>query len=188
VKTALLAAIAMLAAQACAAATPLPPTASPTRQPESVANTAAPALFAPTAAAKPMGGGCGSTTVLTGGIPDTLIKSTGDNAPSGVPYAVARPATAAGFIFGYPLHVPSGEKGIGSSNKILWVVGLQRTGDLVIDGVPLGKSAPAVHYSFPPNSSPGEIYPSGVDVPEPGCWVFTLRFAGQTAQIELEYR
>lgn len=124
--------------------------------------------------------------MLTGGVPDTLMKSTGDNAPSGVPYAVARPATAAGFIFGYPLHVPSA--GIGYSNKILWVVGVQRTGDLVIDGVPLGKSAPAVHYSFPANSSPGEIYPSGVDVPEPGCWTFTLRFAGQTAQIDLAYR
>jgi hypothetical protein len=186
VKRALLAAIVVLAAQACAAATPLPPTASPTRQPESVANTAAPALFAPTAAAKPMDGGCGGTTVLTGGVPPTLIKSTGDNAPSGVPYAVAHPATAAGFIFGYPLHTPSA--GIGYSNKILWVIGVPRTGDLVIDGVPLGKTAPAVHYSFPANSSPGEIYPSGVDVPEPGCWVFTLRFAGQTAQIELAYR
>ena len=186
-KEALLAAIAMVAAQACAAATPLPP-ASPTRQPEAAANTAAPALFVPTAAAKPTDGGCGSTTVFTGGIPDTLVKSTGDNAPSGVPYAVAHPATAAGFIFGSPLHVPSGDKGIGYSNKVLWVVGVQRTGDLVIDGVPLGKSAPAVHYSFPANSSPGEIYPSGVDVPEPGCWAFTLRFAGQTAQIELEYR
>ena len=78
--------------------------------------------------------------------------------------------------------------GIGYSNKILWVVGVQRTGDLEIDGVPLGKTGPVVHYSFPANSSPGEIYPSGVDVPEAGCWAFTLRFAGQTAQIELAYR
>jgi hypothetical protein len=186
VKRALLAAIAMLAAQACTSATPLPATPSPTRPQESAASTAAPALFAPTAAAKPTDGGCGSTTVLTGGIPDTLIRWTGDNAPSGVPYAVARPATAAGFIFGYPLHAPSA--GIGYSNKILWVVGIPRTGDLVIDGVPLGKSAPTVHYSFSANSSPGEIYPSGVDVPEPGCWAFTLHFGGQTAQIELAYR
>ena len=59
---------------------------------------------------------------------------------------------------------------------------------LAIDGVPLGKTGPVVHYSFPANSSPGEIYPSGVDVPEAGCWAFTLRFAGQTAQIELAYR
>jgi hypothetical protein len=180
VKRALLAALA-IAVQACTVATPLPPTALP-----EVPATAAPALFAPTTSARTTDGGCGSTTVLIGGVPDTLIRSTGDNAPSGVPYAVARPATAAGFLFGYPLHVPSA--GIGYSNKILWVVGVQRTGDLVIDGVPLGKNAPTVHYSFPANSSPGEIYPSGVDVPEAGCWTFTLRFAGQTAQIDLAYR
>jgi hypothetical protein len=182
VKAALLAALA-IAAQACTAATPLPTTPGPTAKPEI---TAAPVVFAPTAAATPTDGGCGSTTVLVGGVPDALKRSTGDNAPSGVPYAIARPAIAAGFIFGYPLHMPSA--GIGYSNKILWVVGIRRTGDLVIDGVPVGKTAPAVHYSFPANSSPGEIYPSGVDVPEAGCWAFTLRFAGQTAQIELAYR
>ena len=181
-KLAFLGAIAVVA-QACTAATPLPPTASPALRPE---NTVQPALFSPTVAAKPTDGGCGSTTVLTGGVPDALVRSTGNNAPSGVPYAVAHPATAAGFIFGYPLHMPNAD--IGYSNKILWVVGVPRTGDLVIDGVPFGKTAPSVHYSFPANSSPGEIYPSGVDVPEPGCWAFTLRFAGQTAQIELAYR
>jgi hypothetical protein len=185
VKIALLAAIAIVA-QACTAGTSQPATDTPTVRPDGVVDTVAPALFSPTAAATPAEGGCGSTTVLTGGVPDTLTKSAGDNAPSGVPYAVARPATAAGFIFGYPLHTPNA--GIGYSNKILWVVGVRRTGDLVIDGVPLGKTAPAVHYSFPANSSPGEIYPSGVDVPEPGCWAFTLHFAGQTAQIELSYR
>lgn len=45
-----------------------------------------------------------------------------------------------------------------------------------------------VHYSFPADSAPGEIYPSVVDVPEAGCWDFTLRFSGQTARIELAYR
>ena len=173
-----------IAAQACTSATTLPATAAPTVQPEGAADTAT--LFAPTAAAKPAEGGCGRTTVFIGGIPDTLTRSTGNNVPSGLPYAVAHPATAAGFIFGYPLHTPSA--GIGYANKILWVVGAPRTGDLAIDGVPLGKSGPAVHYSFPANSGPGEIYPSGIDVPEPGCWAFTLRFAGRTAEIELAYR
>jgi len=45
-----------------------------------------------------------------------------------------------------------------------------------------------VHHSFPANSGPGEIYPSVVDVPEAGCWAFTLRFAGLTAEVELAYR
>jgi len=173
-----------LVAPACTWATSLPATASPTTKPEGAADAAT--VFAPTAAAKQTEGGCGRTAVFMGGIPDALTRATGDNAPSGLPYAVAHPGTAAGFIFGYPLHAPSA--GIGYANKILWVVGAPRTGDLVIDGVPLGKSGPAVHYSFPANSGPGEIYPSVVDVPEAGCWAFTLRFAGRTTEVELAYR
>lgn len=167
-------------AQSCTPAASPPATVSPTAKTETPA--AAATLFIPTGAAVPTEGGCGSTTVFTGGIPDTLAKWAGDNAPSGVPYAVAHPATAAGFLFGHPLHTPS------SANKILWVVGVVRTGPLVIDGVPLGRTGPAVHYSFPANSGPGEIYPSGVDVPEAGCWAFTLRFGTQSAEIELAYR
>jgi hypothetical protein len=78
--------------------------------------------------------------------------------------------------------------GITYSNKILWVVGTTRTGDLVIDGHPLGALTPTVHVTLTPNSFPGEIYPSGIDVPAPGCWQFTLRWADQVAEIELEYR
>jgi hypothetical protein len=112
VKFGLLAAMAIVA-QACTAAMSPLPTASPAVAAE--ATVVATALFSPTGAAKPTDGGCGSTTVFTGGVPDALVRSTGDNAPSGVPYAVAHPATAAGFIFGYPLRVPSAD--IGYSNK-----------------------------------------------------------------------
>jgi hypothetical protein len=143
-------------------------------------------MFAPAADAVAVEGGCGQTTVVKGSGSANLETWTGNNAPTDVPYAVAHPATAAGFIFGYPLHTAS--SGIAYGNKILWVVGTARTGDLVVEGVPLGKTAPVVRYSFPANSGPGEIYPSGVDVPEPGCWSFTLRWAGQVAQIELLYR
>src|SRR5438094_16776 len=96
-------------------------------------------------------------------------------APRGGPQSLAPPVTASGFMCGCPLHGPTA--GSGSSNNTLWVV-----------RAPLGKTGPVVHYSFPANSRPGEIYPSGVDVPEAACWAFTLRFAGQTAQIELAYR
>jgi len=149
-----------------------------------VPNPATPRVFVPTSAAQVIPGGCGQTVVLKGGIPQSLVDATGNNSPGG-PYAIAHPATAAGFLFGYPLHTPEGGA---YSNRILWVVGTVRTGDLVIDGRPLGKSAPTVHYSLPAGSSPGEIYPSGIDVPEAGCWQFTLRWAGQVADIELEYR
>ena len=170
---------AALVLDACTPTTPLLP--SPPMSTAAEATLPA-ATFAPTATATATDGGCGSTTVYIGGVPDSLKRAAGDNAPTGTPYAVAHPGTAAGFIFGYPLRTPS------VGNKILWVVGVRRTGDLLVDGVPVGKTGPAVHYSFPANSGPGEIYPSGVDVPEPGCWAFTLRFAGQVAQIELAYR
>jgi hypothetical protein len=168
---------------ACTIAAPSAPT--PTETIVSASPTS-PTVFVPTAAATATMGGCGATTVFSGGVPDTLNRSAGNNAPSGVPYAVARPAIAAGFLFGYPLHTANA--GISYSNKILWVVGTPRTGALVVDAVQAGANAPAVHYTFPANSGPGQIYPSELDVPEPGCWSFTLRFAGQVAELELVYR
>jgi hypothetical protein len=149
------------------------------------APSATPRSFVPTSDAQVIAGGCGQTKVLKGGIPQTLVEATGNNAPGG-PYAIARPPLAAAFLFGYPLHVP--DSGIAYSNKILWVVGTPRTGDLVIDARPLGATSPTVHYVEPPDSFPGEIYPSGIDVPMRGCWHFQLRWAGQSAEIELEYR
>ncbi len=141
-----------------------------------------PRVFAPTADAGTLSAGCGETTVFKGGMSQSLIDATGNNAP-GTPYAIAHPPTAAAFLFGYPL-----TSGPSAQNKILWVIGTRRTGDLVIDGHPLGAQTPAVHSTHAPNSMPGEIYPSGIDVPSPGCWQFTLRWADQAAEIELEYR
>lgn len=132
-----------------------------------------------------MAGGCGQTTIVQGGVSQALIDATGNNAPGG-PYAIAHPATAAAFIFGHPLHMPT--SGIAYNNKILWVVGTARTGDLLIEGHPLGAGAPTVRYTQTANSFPGEIYPSGIDVPVAGCWQFTLRWSDQVAEIELEYR
>jgi hypothetical protein len=141
-----------------------------------------PRVFATGASAKPMAGGCGQTAVVDGDLTQSLIDATGNNAPK-TPYAIAHPPTAAAFLFGYPL-----TSGPSAQNKILWVVGTMRTGDLVVDGHPLGAPAPTVRATLKPNSNPGEIYPSGIDVPTPGCWQFTLRWADQIAEIELEYR
>jgi hypothetical protein len=141
-----------------------------------------PRVFATDGNATPTAGGCGQTVVVEGGLSRSLIDATGNNAPR-TPYAIAHPPTAAAFLFGYPL-----TSGPSAQNKILWVVGTQRTGDLVVDGHPLGARTSAVHTTHAPNSMPGEIYPSGIDVPTSGCWQFTLRWADQVAQIELEYR
>lgn len=127
---------------------------------------------------------CGSTAVLRGGIPSWLDQAGGYNNPSSLPYVIAHPAQAAGFIFTYPLRAGQREN---PSNKILWVVRVPRTGPLTIDGHPLGATAPIVHEVRPANSGPGEIYPDGVDVPNAGCWQFDLRWANSHVQVELDY-
>jgi hypothetical protein len=123
--------------------------------------------------------------MLSGGIPGWLEEAGAHNNPVGVPYAVASPVRAAGFVFGYPLTAGPRQN---PSNKILWVVGLPRNGSsLEITGHPLHALTPSVHMAFPANSSPGEIYPSGVDVPKPGCWHFDLAWDGNRTAIDLIY-
>jgi hypothetical protein len=122
---------------------------------------------------------------MQGPVPAWLDQAAAHNVPSGLPYAIAVPAVAAGFIFGYPLRAGHPQN---PANKVLWVVRTPRQGStLEIDGHPLGQQQPTVHESMPANSGPGEIYPDGIDVPSAGCWQFTLRWATGSAEIDLEY-
>lgn len=74
------------------------------------------------------------------------------------------------------------------NNKILWVVNRPREGsDLEITATPYGRSEPVVSHTFPDDSGPGEIYPSIVDLPEPGCWQLELRWAGHEAIVLVPY-
>jgi hypothetical protein len=130
-------------------------------------------------------GGCGSTSIVKGRVPAWLDEAGAHNNPS-TPYALATPLHAAGFIFGYPLRSGHPEN---PSNKILWVVGLPRNGSsLEISGHPLGAAAPIVTVDRAADSSPGEIYPSTIDVPQSGCWHFDLAWAGHKASLELLYQ
>jgi hypothetical protein len=103
-----------------------------------------------------------------------------------VPYALASGDSAAAFMFtdplraGHPTH---------PGNKILWVVHSPR------DGNPLLISArwstdPSVRarFSQPADSSPGEIYPTGIDLPRPGCWKLTLTWGTHRASVDLQVR
>jgi len=137
-----------------------------------------------TASAVAHAGGCGPTAVVQGAIPQWLDDAGGHNNPLGVPYAIAHPPLAAGFLFGDPLRAGHPEN---PANKILWVVRTPRTGPLTIDGHPLGAATPMIHEILPDNSGPGEIYPSYVDVPAAGCWQLDLRWANSRAQVELGY-
>ncbi|HKW58601.1 MAG TPA: hypothetical protein VJR46_02475 [Candidatus Dormibacteraeota bacterium] len=69
--------------------------------------------------------GCAQTPALEGGRPDWLEAAGAHNNPKSVPYAIAKPAIAAGFLFGYPLRSGNPQD---PANKILWVVGMPRNG------------------------------------------------------------
>jgi hypothetical protein len=139
----------------------------------------------PAAAAVAVAGGCGTTQVYERGEPDWLTRAGDNNNPNGLPYFIASPPIAAGFIFGYPLRsgAPSNP-----NNKILWVVGVPRDGnDLHVSGHPMDAATPTIDLRFPADSEPGEIYPSTVDVPSAGCWHFDLAWGPNQASADLLY-
>jgi hypothetical protein len=132
--------------------------------------------------------GCTATAIRRGTPPDWTAPAWAETsgAPTGLPYVVAEHGRAIAFIFGYPLRagVPTNP-----DNKILWVVRSPRDGsDLVIRARPLHATTPLVTIRQAANSGPGEIYPSDVNVPAPGCWRMTLRWNGHGDAIDLAYR
>jgi hypothetical protein len=44
-----------------------------------------------------------------------------------------------------------------------------------------------VRSSWSAGSSPGNIYPSDIEVPAPGCWRFTLAWHRHTDTVDLWY-
>jgi len=138
-----------------------------------------------TALATAVAGGCGATQAYKGGEPAWLTRAGANNNPTGLPYVIADPSIAAGFLFGYP---PRSGTPSNPSNKILWVVGRPRQGnDLTISVSPVNGNSSAIHMAVPANSGPGEIYPSEVDVPAPGCWRLDLAWGQNQASVELDY-
>jgi len=140
-------------------------------------------------------GGCGSTQVYTGPIPRWAEDvATGDgipgySAPKG-PYAIATPPTAVAFLsLAYPLLSGYPTKTMRRANKVLWAIQGLREGVLAVDAYPLGSSSAAMHYEFGPGtvSRQGAWFGSGLDVPTPGCWRFVLRWAGHSAEMDLQY-
>ena len=141
------------------------PTAHATTSP-SPASTTGPV---PATAAPGNGTGCGDTPISPGQLPGWTADA---GLPPDVPYAVSREANVVAVLFGYPLR--AGHHEDGRNNKILWEMRDPR------DGKPLHLTArppaggAAVSLTREADSGPGEIYPSIVDVPTPGCWHMTL--------------
>ena len=131
------------------------------------------------------GHSCGSTQLLKGQTPAWIGRATDANTPRSYPFALSDQGNAAAFLFGYPLTAPSRPD---MTNKILWVVRTPNGGQpLIITARHVSASQPVVRVQLPADSGPGEIYPSIIDVPTPGCWHFTLQWPHASATVDLQY-
>jgi hypothetical protein len=134
----------------------------------------------PSAAPSPVAGGCGTTQVYAGPGPDANL-GLADN-----PWASASPADAG--IVAYFWHSPPDivvADGAGGGSKVLWVSHADQTGHLKISAHPLAASSPVVLFDLPTASSPSGNYPSGIDLPSPGCWTLDLTLGSAHATIDL---
>jgi hypothetical protein len=128
-------------------------------------------------------GGCGSTPVHLGDMPGWTASA---GVPGGLQWVASAEENLVGVLFGAPLHVRPAPDG--RNNKILWISREPRDGKpLELTATLVGGQRPAVTASEPANSSPGEIYPSIVDVPVPGCWHVAAAWNGHTATLDLNY-
>ena len=156
-------------------------TGTPAQRNGSTAQASNPVSPPPVQGAAYASGGCGATPLLLGSAPRWASPAN----PPPIRYALAGRGQAAGFLFGYPLMAGNPKP---YSDKILWVVASPRDGmPLHLTGHPLHAAKPAVSSTWPADSSPGEIYPSEIEVPAPGCWQFTLSWNGHTDTIDLWY-
>jgi hypothetical protein len=103
-----------------------------------------------------------------------------------VPYALATEKAAAAFFFAPTLRAGHPTN---PANKVLWVVRFPR------DGQPLTVTArlstdrrEVVRIRRPADSSPGEIYPSYIDLPTPGCWRLALAWGTHRASIDIQLK
>jgi hypothetical protein len=106
--------------------------------------------------------------------------------PSGMHYVMSREGNLVGMLFADPLVAPP-RPAPGPNNKVLWISKVSREGQpLRLTLTPSGGGA-AVTVEQPADSSPGEIYPSIVDVPEAGCWTVSAQWGANRATFELNY-
>ena len=138
-----------------------------------------PPVFASPTSAQVLTAGCGATEIYKGGkLPDWAMV----NAPQGLPYVIATPGRAVGYLFTYPM-----KAGLDADTKILWYVATPRRAmPLEAEGHPLGATSPTAKFSKAADSFPGEIYPTGPTVPSAGCWHFTLTWRGGEDRVEVD--
>jgi len=128
---------------------------------------------------------CVPTDIHGGAPPKWTAAAFSDSSPGfKLPYALASHAAAAAFFWAPTLRAGHPTN---PTNKVLWIVRYPRNGQPLRILARSGASpARTVHMSFPPDSSPGQIYPSYVDLPTPGCWRLTLRWDTRVASLIID--
>jgi hypothetical protein len=128
---------------------------------------------------------CVPAAVHTGAPPRWTAAAWADSSPGfRIPYSLASGDAAAAFWFAPRLRAGHPEN---PSNKVLWIVRFPRNGHpLEITARLAADPARVVRISRPADSSPGEIYPSAVDLPKPGCWRLGLAWGSHRASIDVE--
>ncbi|MDT5034483.1 MAG: hypothetical protein QOC94_4654 [Actinoplanes sp.] len=102
-----------------------------------------------------------------------------------VPHVLGRSGGIVAILFAEPLYAPPTPK---RNNKILWVARtpLAAPADLRISAQRMkGRLRAGKPVSRVVRGGPG---PSIIDLPAPGCWRFTLRWARHTDTLDLVYR
>jgi hypothetical protein len=164
-----------------AASHPAAPSAGAS-SPRATPGTGQPGGTAPVTGASYVAGGCSATRLLLGASPAWTRSAR----PPSIRYALSDAGQAAAYLFGYPLRAGSPRN---PDDKILWVMRRRRDGQpLRLTGRLLKPASPRmVSSTWPADSGPGEIYPSIVNVPVPGCWRFTLKWNGHRDSVDLRY-
>lgn len=122
--------------------------------------------------------GCSPQTVHQGSPPSW----TGSAEVRG-PYAVANGGAAVGFFFRFPLRAGHPRR---PANKILWVMRLPREGSpLTITARSPDDPGHTVVIRQAADSSPGEIYPSNINLPTKGCWRLNLQWASHRTRMDV---
>ncbi|HET6865947.1 MAG TPA: hypothetical protein VFH80_08495 [Solirubrobacteraceae bacterium] len=128
---------------------------------------------------------CIPAVIHNGAPPSWTTPAWADSSPGfRVPYSLASGDTAAAFFFAPRLRAGHPEN---PSNKVLWVVRFPRDGHPLDITARLGRdTAEVVRSTWSADSEPGEIYPSGIDLPKPGCWHLALAWGRHRASVDVE--
>jgi hypothetical protein len=128
---------------------------------------------------------CLPAVIHVGAPPRWTAPAWADSSPGfRMPYSLASGDAAAAFFFAPRLRAGHPQN---PSNKVLWVVRARRAGHPLKIIARLGSDpTQVVRVSWPADSSPGEIYPSAVDLPRPGCWRLQLAWGSHRASIDVQ--